>query len=56
VSTPEEVIAQARSYADRVADLLPEYMTFEDRQLASNATFIAWIQCWRQTHKENSNA
>jgi hypothetical protein len=57
VSPPEEVIAAARSYADRVADLLPEYLTDEDRRLVSNSTFIAWIQCWRQqSRKENSNA
>jgi hypothetical protein len=56
VSPPEEVIAAARSYADRVADLLPDYLTDEDRRLVSNSTFIAWIQCWRETHRENSNA
>jgi hypothetical protein len=54
---PEEVIEQARRYADRVADLMPKDFTDEDRRLVSNSTFIAWIQCWRQqSRKENSNA
>jgi hypothetical protein len=54
---PEEVIAAARDYADRVADLMPKDFTDEDRRLVSNSTFIAWIQCWRQqARKENSNA
>jgi hypothetical protein len=57
VSPPEEVLAAARSYADRVADLLPKDFTEEDRRLVSNSTFIAWIQCWRhQSRKENTNA
>jgi hypothetical protein len=57
VSPPEEVIAAARSYADRVADLLPKDFTDEDRRLVSNSTFIAWIQCWRhESRKENTNA
>jgi hypothetical protein len=56
VNPPEEVITQARSYADRVAGLLPKHLTDEDRRLVSNATFISWIQHWRLTNKENTNA
>jgi hypothetical protein len=56
VNPPEEVIAQARGYADRVAGLLPKHLTDEDRRLVSNATFISWIQCWRHNAKERAHA
>jgi hypothetical protein len=53
--TPHEVIDQAQRYADMVVAALPE-LTDEDRRLMALSTFIAWIQHWRETHKENSNA
>jgi hypothetical protein len=56
VSTPEEVIAQAQRYADMVANALPERLTDEDRRLMALSTFISWIQHWRLTNKENTNA